>query len=477
MGKFMMLFCLVVFCSSFSYGFVPVPLDSPVVVDYTPIPRSTGLNQGRGTARDSHGWIYAVYIMDNNGIVQLSRSTDNGRTWSRFALLNNPWSLYPNIVIDRGDSIYVTWERAVVDTIGHDIYFTKYNGVSWTPPVNISNEHTQGSLYSSSLALDGNGLPHVIWLGYGPDIWYSYYTNNVWSPPENVTQGSGSWVASMCADTASNLHLAWQGWEIQYKKRSGGVWGPTEQATPMRGGQPCIATDMQCRPHVTFVDSGYVAYTIRDSFGWIPPRRISDTLGNFASITCDKYGHLYVVWYGPDIAKGKLYYATYDGSAWSPPVRLRDDTANGDYDPRLGFPVSDSGVDLIWTTDNPPSGYKVMYWRLPLLPVGVEAEKQEMFRGALGGASTKLYDPAPNPASGSVDVTYALAFPGRVSLAIYNIAGQKIRTLLDQEQGSGRYALSWNRKDNLGNRVADGVYFCRLQAGGEVFTKKLTLLR
>jgi len=475
MVKFMVVVCLIVFCASFSYAFIPMPLDSPVVVDYTPISQSTGLNGGRGTARDSHGWIYAVYVLNNNDLVQLSRSTDNGRTWSRFALLNNPWSLFPNIVIDRGDSIYVDWEREPVDTIGHDIYFSKYNGVSWTPPVNVSNQHVMGTTWSSSLALDGSGNLHLTWLA--GDIWYSYYTNNVWSTPENVTQGSGPWVGSMTADTANNLHLAWQGGRIWYKEHTSGVWGSGEPASTTRGWAPCIVTGQNLRPHVAYSDtSGRICHVIRDSSGWSAPYQVSDTLGSSPggpSITCDKYGRLYVVWVGPE-AKCKLWYATFDGTTWSPPVRLRNDTAYADYDPRLGFPVSDSGIDLIWTKDRAGGGYNVMYWRLPLLPVGVEQSPEKL---VLGGAKAQLYDPAPNPASSSVDVTYALAFPGRVSLVVYNVAGQKIRALLDQEQGSGRYALSWNRKDDFGNRVSAGIYFCRLQAGGEVFTKKLTLLR
>jgi hypothetical protein len=439
MGKGMFSLCFVFLCSSLSYGFISAPLDSPVVVDYTPTGGSTGLNQGRGTARDSRGWIFAVYIMDNNYLVQLSRSTDNGRTWSRFALLYNPWSMYPNIVIDRGDSIYVDWERQPVDTIGRDIYFSKYNGVSWSPAVNVSNEHGLGSNVSSSLALDGSGMLHLTWLGYGPDIWYSYYVNNVWSTKENVTQGTGSWVASMCADTANNLHLAWQGWEIQYKKRSGGVWGPTEQASPFQGFSPCIVTDSQCRPQIVYTDSlRFISYGLRDSSGWEPPQQISDTTGWVPSITCDKYGHLYAVWYGPEVGKGKLYYATYDGTAWSPPVRIRNDTAYGDWAPRLGFPVSDSGVDLIWTMNNPSgSGYRVMYWRLPLLPVGVEQGR--VVPSPLSPLPISVF---PNPFFSFATV------PGydKETFALYDVSGRKV----------GVY-----KGNRIGVGLSTGVYFLK----------------
>lgn len=465
MGKGILSLCIVFLCSSWCYGFISAPLDSPVVVDYTEVERSTGLNGGRGTARDSRGWIYAVYAVGSNPwSIRCSRSTDNGRTWSWFADITRDWGLFPNIVIDRGDSIYVNWEREDVDTLGHDIFFSKYNGGSWTPPVNVSNQHAHGTTESSSLALDGNENLHLTWLT--GDVWYSYYTNNVWSTPENVTQGAGPWVASMCADTASNLHLAWQGWQIMYKKHSGGVWEPTEQASPMRGGQPCIVSDLLCRPHVTFVDSGYVAYSMRDSMGWIPPRRISDTLGNFASITCDKYGHLYVVWYGPDIAKGKLYYATYDGTAWSPPVRLRNDTANGDYDPRLGFPVSDGGVDLIWTMNNPSgSGYRVMYWRLPLLPVGVEGEGQKALK--VEGIKLEILSPARRV----LRVSYALPVQGKISLILYDLSGRKVALLEEGVRLAGRQEVEYPLA------LPSGVYFLRLESGQASLTRKVVMIR
>ena len=441
MRKFVIFIGLVVFYPSFGYGYIPMPLDSPVVVDYSSAGLSTGLSQGRGTARDSHGWIYAVYLIDSNDLVCCSRSTDNGRTWTRFANLSGAWSAFPNIAIDRGDSIYVDWERQPLDTIGRDIYFSKYNGVFWIPPVDVSNEHEQGgSLASSSLALDGRGMLHLIWLGYGPDIWYSYYTKNVWTTPENVTQGSGTWVASMCADTASNLHLAWQGWQTMYKERTSGVWGVTEQACPTQGYAPSIATDLECRALVAYDDSAiHIAYIMRDNTGWSKPYPISDTIGRFPSITCDKYGRLYVVWGGPERLQ-KLWYATYDGTAWSAPVRLRNDTAYADYDSRLGFPVSDSGVDLIWTRDRPGGGYQVMYWRLPLLPVGVEEYK------GFEGSRVQGFKITPNPFTSFARVA---GLEGE-RFDLYDITGRRVGTY---------------RGDRVGEGLAAGVYFLRTENG------------
>ncbi len=470
MKRFIVILSCLCLWVSFIWAFTPLPLDSPVVVDYTPT-GGTGGNWGRSTARDSHGWIYAVYTMDTNYLVQLSRSADNGRTWSRFSLLQYPWSICPNIVIDRGDSIYVNWERMYVDTLGWDIYFSKYNGVSWTPQVNVSNQHITGTTESSSIAIDGRGVPHLTWLGAGLDVWYCYYTNNAWSTPENLTQGSGSWVASMCADTSDNLHLVNQAWEIYYWKRSGGVWQPRELASPIRGWGPCVATDLYLRPHVAYSDTTRrVAYVRRDSAGWTVPFYISgDSLGGGPSITCDKYGHLYVVWVGYE-SKAKLWYATYDGTSWSAPVRLRNDTAYGDYSPRLGFPVSDSGVDLIWTMNNPSgSGYRVMYWRLPLLPSGVEVERPVEPRGEGLQLSVR------SPVRSQLVVRYFLPQSKiqnlKSKISLYDLSGRLVAMLDEGVKPFGWHELKAPLK------IPSGVYFLRLEAGKSSLTRKFVLLR
>jgi hypothetical protein len=95
----------------------------------------------------------------------------------------------------------------------------------------------------------------------------------------------------------------------------------------------------------------------------------------------------------------------------------------------------------------------------------------------LDGAKACFYDPIPNPSSGTVGISYSLSVPAWVSLGIYNIAGQKVRTLAAREQSPGKYALLWDGKCDDGNPVPGGVYFCRLNAGDVVFTKRVTLVR
>ena len=62
-------------------------------------------------------------------------------------------------------------------------------------------------------------------------------------------------------------------------------------------------------------------------------------------------------------------------------------------------------------------------------------------------------------------------------LAIYDVAGWRVVTLVDAQVESGRRAAAWDGRDETGAPVAAGVYFARLEAGGEVASRKLVLKR
>ncbi|MFC1476909.1 FlgD immunoglobulin-like domain containing protein [candidate division KSB1 bacterium] len=83
----------------------------------------------------------------------------------------------------------------------------------------------------------------------------------------------------------------------------------------------------------------------------------------------------------------------------------------------------------------------------------------------------------PNPFNPVTTITYSLKDAGAVNLAIYNILGQEIRTLVNTMQKSGKYSVKWDGTDNSNTQVAGGVYIYRLQVNGKSFTKKMILLK
>ena len=91
----------------------------------------------------------------------------------------------------------------------------------------------------------------------------------------------------------------------------------------------------------------------------------------------------------------------------------------------------------------------------------------------------------PNPFNSTTAISYQLsATSGQqsaVSLKIYNILGQEVKTLVDEEQLPGYYQVLWDGRDNSGKGVSSGVYFYRLEVEGQGLkltkTKKLILLK
>ena len=83
----------------------------------------------------------------------------------------------------------------------------------------------------------------------------------------------------------------------------------------------------------------------------------------------------------------------------------------------------------------------------------------------------------PNPFNSSTVIRFALPASEEVELAVYNLMGQKVATLVEGVREAGTYTLHWDGRDGHGRALASGVYFYRLQADGQVETRRLLLLK
>jgi len=74
-------------------------------------------------------------------------------------------------------------------------------------------------------------------------------------------------------------------------------------------------------------------------------------------------------------------------------------------------------------------------------------------------------------------IAFNLPKAANVHLAIYNIFGQQVRSLVRSHHGPGNYAANWDLRDGQGELVSAGIYFYRLQAAGYLATKKLVITK
>lgn len=103
-------------------------------------------------------------------------------------------------------------------------------------------------------------------------------------------------------------------------------------------------------------------------------------------------------------------------------------------------------------------------------PTGIEDEIQVPNRFAL----EQNY---PNPFNPSTTIKYELARTADVNITIYNIQGQKIKTIVDAKQNVGKHDVVWDGRNEAYNRVASGVYFVKMKAGDFSKTRKMILLK
>jgi hypothetical protein len=83
----------------------------------------------------------------------------------------------------------------------------------------------------------------------------------------------------------------------------------------------------------------------------------------------------------------------------------------------------------------------------------------------------------PNPTRGAATVSFSLDETGPVQLAVYDVMGRKVATLVDQDLPPGTHEVVWQGRGRSGQALASGVYFVRLEAGERTATRRLTIVR
>ena len=134
----------------------------------------------------------------------------------------------------------------------------------------------------------------------------------------------------------------------------------------------------------------------------------------------------------------------------------------GDYDPAY----SNNGQFIAWSSYTDSS--------VALL---TKTSKEHNVSGLTDKKSFTLLQNFPNPFRDETKISFSIAEPTHVMLNIYNMAGQKIQTLVNADYTAGNYTISWNGKDKNGSILPDGVYIYQLQTRNFWKAKSMSLQR
>ena len=332
------------------------------------------------------------------------------------------------------------------------------DGQTWSP-ANVARLNDDGIGYDNflpELAAGADGMPYASWFDHRDDLYGSrahiYMSRSAdggatWAANQRITSAqsnfttSGSNIAPNHGDyqaigsSGTLLGAAWG------DGRSTGVTGVDAWSAAFP-----ITSDITTVPHDTTMTAPGTA-----AFGW--------TLANANTV----FGGQYTV----------TWSATRN---WPlPAVGLVNLAAGGSafYSANLTVPdTAAAGVVNVCLTLTSPGGAvaKKSCFAITVIPGGALAVGPSLSGFALAPA-------APNPSVTRTRIAYSLPRAGAMKLAIYDLAGARVRTLVEGGQAAGPGAAIWDGRDAAGAQVRAGAYFYRLDFEGRSLTQRLVLMR
>jgi hypothetical protein len=175
-----------------------------------------------------------------------------------------------------------------------------------------------------------------------------------------------------------------------------------------------------------------------------------------------------VIYHGPN--NWDLYFSDDGGSTWQP-IALNLPDSQLDHDWTVTNTETDSGkVKVVQDNDN--------YMNFSSSSGNFSINTTTGMKEPVSFAEDFVLFPAyPNPFNPITTIRYSLSAGTQISLKIYNVLGERVKTLIDGFQSPGENSVVWDGKNDRGEVVGSGVYIYRLRAGREVKMRTMTLLK
>jgi hypothetical protein len=280
---------------------------------------------------------------------------------------------------------------------------------------------------------------------------------------------------------------------------NGAVWHIDTIPRPVRPiyyyGQAIIKADVNDRLHLIAggcieqdcLPEGKVRrfYYYKDSEDstWIGPELILDSLYEISRVFIDPQSIPWVMEWSPyDHCQ---YFGGREQGFWREPYQIFDtleicNVLSSIYVRTPSFVIDSEGrghavfSGSVYQFMAQSDSLEIYYYGPPFTWVEDTSEEQREF-------SFELLQNHPNPFNSVTSIQYTVSsrqnHPVHTTLKIYNILGKEVRELVNTNQSTGSYSISWDGKNNEGKEAASGIYFYQLRAGDYKETKKLVLMK
>ena len=358
----------------------------------------------------------------------------------------------PVLAVGDSSRVWIVWPKLLDGNSDTDLQYATYNRTTRTmgPTTSLVASPTT-TANNPTIAATKEGVVHVVWednrASAKLQLFHKQFTPGVgWSADQQIVFVPGSGVArtpSLIATQSGRLHLVWRDTrdgnsEVYYKQFVPGVgWDATDTRLTVN-----TAVQIEAQVDADPMDNVYVVWT---------------DLRNGAS--------------NPDI-----FYLERKNGTWGTEFALvsaASDTTNS----LQHFP----GI----THDG--TGYTYVTWTDERLPASLGKNKEAFYKLGFGFVTaapvtgtaplTRLLRNYPNPFNPRTTIDFSLDQDAQTSIRVYDVQGRLVRQLVDSYLAAGRRSVTWDGKDDAGTSVASGVYFLRLEAGGQFSTRSVNLLK
>jgi hypothetical protein len=309
--------------------------------------------------------------------------------------------------------------------------FCNHAGCVWVDEqesLHLTLQNLGGSWYSTEVVLEES-------LGYGDYILTTETRLDLLDP--QVVLGIFLWQYGPCWDYGYLWWNAFNEIDIEYSR-----WGNPARQIAQFVAQPYDYPGNISRFDATFAEGELVSHAMR----WLADRVE------------------YRVWRG-------------DSGAESPENMIHSWSYSGPHIPRPDQPRMHLNL---WKLDGTPAtDQEVVFKEFSFVPArGPSTAVSDPLPGtAPRFAAGRLFPAVPNPFNPSTTIRFELDRTGFTGLAIFDVAGRRVRTLVSESRSEGRHEAAWDGTDDRGQRVASGVYLVRLQGRGFIETRRVALIK
>ena len=204
----------------------------------------------------------------------------------------------------------------------------------------------------------------------------------------------------------------------------------------------------------------------------------------------DQAWHINILQQGIELETDKTYTLTFDAKAETD--KIINAQAQYDHDPwtasvneEVNITSSWQTFSVTWLYELPTASNKVGFFfgtdttdvwidNVSLITTATNLDNDE---GIILPQQTQLAQNYPNPFNSETTIPYRISELTHVKVVIYNSLGQRVATLLDEQQSAGLYSVKWQGRNDNGRQMASGLYIYRLETNETVQMKKFILLQ